>query len=370
MVNAMQTEQGTQIRMLLRSGQLLHIGVGPSAKASSKPAVHLDATQMEKHQASTLGLVSAFAAIYLIWGSTYLGIRYAIETIPPLLMMAARHFTAGIVLYGWLRLRGTSAPKWSHWRNAAVAGGFFFLGSHGSLAWAEQKVPSGLAALLCATLPLWIVLLSNFMGSKRDLSGRVIAGLLLGFAGVAILIGPAAVESEHGLSLIGAATVLLGAFLWAAGTMYTQGAKLPASTTLSSAMQMVAGGIILFLVSLATGEGRQFHFFAVTLKSAMALAYLMVFGSLVAFTAFTWLHKVSSPTRNSTYAYVNPVVAVFLGWLLAGEAVGARTLIATAIILSGVALVNRAGHGSVHPRQEGRERRMVRVGEHQCSAAD
>ena len=191
----MYSERGTQIRMLIRSGQLVDIGGKAEQRATPASATHV----------STASLVLAFAAIYLIWGSTYLAIRYAVETIPPLLMMAARHFTAGIALYAWLRLRGTPAPRRIHWRKAAIAGGFFFLGSHGTLAWAEQKVPSGLAALLCATLPLFIVVLSRFMGKTRDLSGKVIGGLVLGFVGVAVLIGPAALHANTGLSLFGAA---------------------------------------------------------------------------------------------------------------------------------------------------------------------
>ena len=344
--------------MLIRSGQLVDIGGKAEQRATPGSATRV----------SSASVVLAFAAIYLIWGSTYLAIRYAVETIPPLLMMAARHFTAGIALYAWLRFRGTPAPLRIHWRNAAIAGGFFFLGSHGTLAWAEQKVPSGLAALLCATLPLFIVVLAKFMGKKRDLSSKVIAGLVLGFVGVAVLIGPAALHADSALSLAGAAVVLLASLLWAVGTMYTQSAWLPSSPSLSSAMQMVTGGLLLLLVGLATGETREIHLSALTLKSVLALAYLTVFGSLVAFTAFTWLHKVSSPTRNSTYAYVNPVVAVFVGWLLAGEPVGFRTLAATAIILSGVALVNTAAPESTESKHNRID--SINFREEQCSAAD
>lgn len=360
----MYTEQGTQIRMLLREGHIVSIGGAPDRTLKSRKK-----TDSRQH-VSTASLVLAFAAIYLIWGSTYLAIRYAVESIPPLLMMAMRHFTAGTLLYAWLRFRGTPAPLKLHWRNAAIAGAFFFLGSHGTLAWAEQKVPSGLAALLCATLPLWIVALSPFMEKKRDLSRKVMAGLVLGFLGVAILIGPAALHSEGGLSLLGAAVVLLASLLWAVGTIYTQRAWLPSSSSLSSAMQMIAGGVLLCAVGLSTGEAGRLHLSAVTLKSAVALAYLTIFGSLVAFTAFTWLHKVSSATRNSTYAYVNPVVAVFVGWLFAGEAVGIRTLLATAIILSGVALVSTAGQGSAHEHASSEQDESVRsTGEPEYSSA-
>jgi drug/metabolite transporter (DMT)-like permease len=317
-----------QIRRLLRSGQVLEIG----------------GRSHDLGRVSTVNLALAFAAIYLIWGSTYLGIRYAVETIPPLLMMGMRHLVAGAVLYGWLRLSGAPAPLRVHWKHAAVAGSFFFLGSHGSLAWAEQRVPSGLAALLCATLPLWIVLLTKLKGDRRKLSGPAIAGLSLGFLGVAILIGPAALETGSRESLLYAAVVLIGALLWAIGTLFTQRACLPSSSTLSAAMQMLAGGAILCSVGLLAGE--RVHLSAITAKSGLSLAYLVVFGSIIAFSAFTWLHKVSSPTRNSTYAYVNPVVAVFVGWFLAGEAVNLRTVFAAAVIVASVALVNRSAHES------------------------
>ncbi|HEY1271991.1 MAG TPA: EamA family transporter [Terriglobales bacterium] len=329
----MLTASRAQIRSLLRRGEVIEIGGRPRKPSGPR----------------TLHLLLAFAAIYLIWGSTYLGIRYAVETIPPLLMMGTRHLAAGLMLYAWLRLRGTPAPLRMHWKGAAIAGGFFFLGSHGSLAWAEQRVPSGLAALLCATLPLWIVLMTRLRGEKRHLSAPVLGGLLLGFVGVAILIGPAALETGSRSSLLYAGVVLMGAFLWAIGTMYTQHATLPSSSSLSAAMQMIAGGVILWVAGLVTGE--RVHPAAITGKSVLSLAYLIIFGSLIAFTAFTWLHKVSSPTRNSTYAYVNPVVAVFVGWFFAGEEVGIRTIVATAIIVAGVALVNRGKEASPHERK-------------------
>lgn len=329
----MLSEQATQIRMLLRSGELADIGGkgGPSS------------TPVSQRAPRTLHLVLAFAAIYLIWGSTYLAIRFAVESIPPLLMMALRHLTAGLLLYGWVRLRGTPAPLGKHWKPAVIAGALFFLGGHGTLAWAEQQVPSGLAALLCATLPLWIVLLTRITGQKRNLGWTVVSGVVLGFLGVALLIGPAALHGGSGLNLLGFAMALLGALLWAVGTIYTQHVELPASTSISAAVQMIAGGATLALTSLLAGEFGRVHLSALTPKSVLSLVYLTIFGSLIAFSAFTWLHRVSSPTRNSTYAYVNPVVAVFLGWFLAGEAIGVRTLIATVIILAGVALVSRKG---------------------------
>jgi drug/metabolite transporter (DMT)-like permease len=283
-------------------------------------------------------IVLGFAAIYLIWGSTYLGIRYAVETIPPLLMMGMRHFVAGALVYCWVRRRGTPAPDLKQWGYAVITGVFLFLGGHGVLAWAELRVPSGLAALLSATLPLWTVVLSRLDGSERKLGVRAWAGLLLGFAGVALLIGPIAFGQR--VNLLAAAAVLSSALLWAVGTSYTRAVRMPASTALSAAMQMISGGTLLLIASLLAGESSPVHVASITARSVLCLAYLTVFGSIIAFTVYIWLLTVSSPSRISTYAYVNPVVAVLLGWAVAGEGLGVRTLVATAIILAGVGLVS------------------------------
>ena len=203
-----------------------------------------------------------------------------------------------------------------------------------------MKVPSGLAALLCAMLPLWTVLLAWIDRSERKLGTKVWIGLLLGFAGVAVLIGPDALRTHGSLDLLATFTVMFGSFAWAVGTAYSHSVKMPSSTVLSAAMQMTAGGASLYIASLLSGEMGRVHFAAMTLRSVGALAYLIVFGSIIAFTVFTWLVSVCPPSRVSTYAYVNPVVAVFLGWALAGEAIGVHTIVATAIILAGVALVS------------------------------
>jgi drug/metabolite transporter (DMT)-like permease len=322
------SDQPSQILALLRSGYRVEVG-GP---VLSQPKVE------KRRLSSRTQIVLGFAAIYLIWGSTYLGIRYAVETIPPLLMMGVRHFVAGALVYVWVRRRGTPAPDLRQWGYAVIAGVFLFLGGHGVLAWAEQKVPSGLAALLCATLPLWTVLLSRIDGSERKLDMRAWAGLLLGFAGVALLIGPSALGQHFDLLATGA--VLSSALLWAVGTSYTRAVRLPASTVLSAAMQMLSGGVMLLIMGLLAGESAKIHIASITARSALSLAYLIVFGSIIAFTVYIWLLTVSSPSRTSTYAYVNPVVAVLLGWAVAGEALGVRTLVATAVILGGVALVS------------------------------
>jgi drug/metabolite transporter (DMT)-like permease len=344
------SDQPSQILALLRSGDGVEIG----SPALSQPRVE------KPWLSSPAQIVLGFAAIYLIWGSTYLGIRYAVETIPPLLMMGVRHFVAGALVYAWVRLRGTPAPNLTQWGYAVIAGVFLFLGGHGVLAWAEQKVPSGLAALLCATLPLWTVLLARMDRSEGKLGIRAWAGLLLGFAGVALLIGPSALGRR--LDLLAAGAVLSSALLWAVGTSYTRAVRMPTSTVLSAAMQMVSGGAMLLIIGVLTGEAAQIQVAAITLRSLLSLAYLIVFGSIIAFTVYIWLLTVSPPSRISTYAYVNPVVAVLLGWAVAGEALGVRTLAATAIILAGVALV------STRRKQPSDVRQVVITIEEPCEA--
>jgi drug/metabolite transporter (DMT)-like permease len=302
---------------------------------------------------SSVQLALGFASIYLIWGSTYLGIRYAVETIPPLLMMALRHSIAGVIVYGWARSRGVEAPSRRQWGYAAVAGTILFLGGHGTLAWAEEKIPSGLAALLCATLPMWTVLIAWISRSERNFGARVWMGLLLGFAGVAILIGPDALRHGGSLDMLATLTAMFGAFSWAVGTIYSHGVKLPSSTILSAAMQMIAGGTSLYIASLLSGEMGHVHAASFTLRSTGALLYLIVFGSIIAFTVFTWLVTVTRPSLLSTYAYVNPVVAVFLGWMLANEPIGVHTIVATIVILAGVALVStRTPQNAEHKERE------------------
>lgn len=353
----MPDDNASNIRMLLRSGELADIG-GPGlcASVAEEPAANgasAHSSSSFKTPAasialpSTTGLIAAFAAVYLIWGSTYLAIRYAVETIPPLLMMGMRHVTAGTLLYGWARWRGAPAPRLREWFYPALIGTLLFLGGHGSLAWAEQRVPSGIAALLVATLPMWVVVLARVWGTERRLSGRSIGGLVLGFGGVAVLFGPDIWRHTGELSAIGASAILLGTFVWSAGTIYMRNVKMPSSPFLSAAMQMMAGGVSLMLAASISGETHGFHFAAVTGRSWLAFGYLVTFGSIIAFTAYTWLHMVAPPSRVSTYAYVNPVVAVLLGWALASEPIGLLTVVAMAVILAGVALVN-SGHKEEH----------------------
>lgn len=283
-------------------------------------------------------VVAAYAAVYIIWGSTYLAILFAIETLPPFLMASVRFLVAGGFLYTWTRLRGGERPLRAHWVAATIIGGFLLLGGNGAVVWAEQRVSSGMAALLIATLPLWMVLVDWLRPGGTRPTGRVILGLVVGFAGLVYLIGPddAGVES---VDRIGAAVLLFGSLSWAIGSIFARTAPRPRTPLLGTGMEMLAGGALLLVLGLAAGESPQVQLAAVSSRSALALLYLIVFGSLIGYTAYVWLLRVSTPARVSTYAYVNPVVAVFLGWALAGESLGARTLLGAAIIVGSVVII-------------------------------
>jgi drug/metabolite transporter (DMT)-like permease len=297
-----------------------------------------------------LRVAIALGAVYLIWGSTYLAIRFAIETIPPFLMAGARYLTAGALLYGWSRLRGAPRPSLAQWRPAAIIGALLLLLGNGGVVWAEQRLSSGLAALLISTEPLWIVLLVWQRDRAQRPGGRVIAGLLLGFIGLVLLVRPG--SSSGGLDPLGVAAVLIASLSWAWGSIYSQRAKLPASPLLSTAMQMLCGGGLLLLAGTLTGEPARFALAEVSTRSLLSLAYLVVFGAIIAFTAYVWLLRSASAVLVSTYAYVNPVVAVLLGWAFAGEPITRGTLIAAAVILTGVALISSAQGGKKEEERE------------------
>jgi drug/metabolite transporter (DMT)-like permease len=293
----------------------------------------------DDRRAPRLLVVAAFAAIYLVWGSTYLGIRYAIETLPPLLMAGTRFVLAGAILYAWVRLRGTPAPRAGHWPAAFTLGGLLLLGGNGAVSWAEQRVASGAAALIVATIPIWVALFEGLRPGGPRPGRRGAIGLLLGLGGVALLAGPGAAGSAERVDPLGAAVLMFAALSWTAGTLRAPRAHLPASKPMAIAMEMLAGGVLLIAAGLALGEGGRVDPAGVSLRSALALLYLVVFGSIVAFSAFIWLLGVCSAARVSTYAFVNPVVAVLLGWGLAGEPLGPRTLLASAVIVAAVALI-------------------------------
>jgi drug/metabolite transporter (DMT)-like permease len=292
---------------------------------------------------SRFALAVAFAIVYVIWGSTFLAILFAIQTLPPFLMASARFLVAGSLLYAWSRLvNGAAAPTLTNWRATAVVGVLLLLGGNGLLVWSEQRIPSGVAALLVGTVPCFMVLIDWLRPGGSRPTGLVIAGLFLGLLGLAWFVGPDALLGGGRADLIGAVVVVVGSFSWALGSVYSRHAATPPSPFLSTAMQMLGGGAALLVLSVMLGEPWAFDASGVSLRSALGLLYLVLFGSIVAFSAYIWLLRVSTPTRVSTYAYVNPVIAVILGWALAGEALTTRMIIAAAVIVSGVALITLA----------------------------
>jgi drug/metabolite transporter (DMT)-like permease len=303
--------------------------------------------------ASRSQILLAFASVYVLWGSTYLAIRIGVETIPPFLLAGIRHLTAGTMLFGWLRLRGAPAPEARHWKSAAIIGGLLLLGGNGLVTWAEQRVPSGLAALIVASVPIWMTVLHGIQNRERP-HGVLLLGLGIGLAGLAFLVAPGQFAGSNHVDPLGAAALLTAALLWAIGSLYSRRAALPSSTLLATGMEMVAGGAILLLVSAVTGEWRGISLAAISSRSLLALAYLIVAGSLLGFSAYIFLLGATTPARVSTYAFVNPVVAVFLGWAIASESVTPRTGIAAAAIVGAVAVIIRYG-GKQSRREIARE---------------
>lgn len=283
-----------------------------------------------------LGVLAAFAALYVIWGSTYLGIRFAIETMPPFTMAGIRFLLAGALLYGWSRARGATPATGPQWRTAAVVGALLLLGGNGGVTWAEQYIPSGVAALLVASTPMWMVVIDALRPQGTRPTVPVVLGLVLGLVGIVLLVGPSDLGGEP-VDGLGALAVAAGAFCWALGSIYQRGAPTAASTLLNVGMQMLAGGALLLLAGLALGE--RLDVAAVSTRSALALAYLVLVGAVVGYSAYVWLLKVSTPARVSTYAYVNPIVAVLLGWALAGEPMGPRVIAAGAAVVAAVAFI-------------------------------
>jgi drug/metabolite transporter (DMT)-like permease len=294
-------------------------------------------------QKATRGqIAAAFASIYIIWGSTYLAILYAVETIPPFLMAGARFLVSGGLLYLWSRYRGAPKPTRIHWRNAFVAGGFLLLGGNGAVVWAEQYVPSGLTALLVSILPFWLVIIEWVRAPRQRPKAAVLIGLILGFIGIIVLVGRGNVGGDGDVRPIGAVVLILGSLSWAIGSFWSRDAQLPTSGLLTTGMEMLGGGVLLVIVGLLTGELSGFDVHHVSRASAIGLVYLITFGSLLGFTSYIWLLDKVSPARLGTYAYVNPIVAVVLGWAIAGEKLSMRTGVAAAIVICAVALITTA----------------------------
>lgn len=269
----------------------------------------------------------AFAAIYLIWGSTYLAIQVGIETLPPFLMAGARFLLAGVPFYLWLRRRGYPAPTEEHWMSAILLGGLMMFGGNGLVTWSEQFVPSSVAAVLIATVPLWMTLLDRLAYGGAPLGLARVAGLLVGFTGVAILVAPSASEVDD-VNPVGAGALILAALLWGIGSLHSRRVPVPDSPLMAAAMQMIGGGAVLVVVGSSGGEWSQLDISQVSLASVLAMLYLVVFGSIVALSAYVFLLRVTAASAVSTYAFVNPVVAVLLGWTIAGERLGPRALVA------------------------------------------
>ena len=287
---------------------------------------------------SRIKLGLAFLAVYLIWGSTYLAIRFVVETIPPFFMAGTRFIIAGSILYILTMVRDAQAPTSVHWRDAFVVGGLLLLGGNGAVVWAEQWIPSGLTSLLIATTALWMVLLNSLRNRMKPSIGSIF-GLLLGFAGVALLVGEIENTDNNFMVIPAAAIVLLGAFLWACGSIYSRSAKTSSSQLQSPAMQMIAGGILLLSASLITGEWKLILLDKISLPSIFSWLYLIIFGSLVGFSSYIWLLKHANLSRVSTHAYVNPLVAVILGWTLVEEALTASNVLAAIIIILSVVVI-------------------------------
>lgn len=292
-------------------------------------------TTTKEHQ--TTKLLLAFTAIYFVWGSTYLAIRYAVESIPPLLMMGTRSLIAGIIIITWSWKRGDEKPKAEHFPSLLIIATSFFLVGHGLLAWAEQTVPSGLAALLVASEPAWIAVIESFVVQNYTLGMRGIIGLIVGFVGIALLVVPTGDFGTGNTDVIGAAAVIIGTLSWSGGAVYSRVAKLPSSPMMAAGFEITIGGVLLLLAGALFGEISELH--TVSLRSLLALLYLIIFGSVIAFTAYVWLLSRISATRISTHTYVNPVIAVLLGWLLADEPLTFLTLVAAAGIILSIYLV-------------------------------
>jgi drug/metabolite transporter (DMT)-like permease len=294
---------------------------------------------------SKVAIITAFAALYVIWGSTYLGIRFAIETIPPLLMAGARFFCAGIVMYAIAVAQGARRSSLAEWRTAFVIGACLLFCGNGGVTVAEQWVPSGLASLLVATVPIYIALLAWLTGSAPRPRPMVLVGLAGGFVGVGMLVGPALVAAPPGASRhagLGMLILLFGSFVWSIGSLYSRHSQIAedaASPFLSSAQTMLCGGALMLVAGFAAGEARDFHPSQLTALSIGAFVYLVVIGAIVGYTAYIWLLRHCDPAKVATYAYVNPVVAVLLGALFAGEKLSSRTALAAAVIVGSVAIV-------------------------------
>jgi drug/metabolite transporter (DMT)-like permease len=287
----------------------------------------------------TWKMLFAFAMIYFVWGSTFLAIRVGVREVPPFLLAGMRFLVAGLVLFLWMRAKGTRSPSRREWGAASLVAILIFVCDYGLLFWAEQRVPSGIAAVMLATIPVFMTMSEILILRTQRLSLRLVIALLIGIAGVAVLVSHTVDLGEAPIDHAGAAALLVAAVSWSVASALTRKMPLPSVKAMSSAAQMLTGGLLLLLTASLLGEFRGFHFTAVSRSAWLALAYLIVAGSIIAFTAYVWLLHHESPTKVATYAYVNPAVAVLVGYFLGGEAIGPRTITGTLLVLVSVVLI-------------------------------
>jgi drug/metabolite transporter (DMT)-like permease len=304
------------------------------------------------HRGPSSLLLVSFAAVYLLWGATFFAIRIGIESFPPLILAGLRHLSVGLVFYPIFRRVSGERPTLSQWRTTIITGVLLLLCGNGTVSWAEKIIPSGVAALLVATVTLWMVLVDWFRPGGTRPAPRVLVGLVLGFAGMALLVGPKHLGGSERISPIGALALVLASLAWAVGSIYSKHHPIPNSAMLGVAMQTIAGGTALLIVAGVSGEFRELHLGAVTLRSWLALGYLAVFGSALGFSAYVYILKHGAAAHVATYAFVNPVVALFLGWLLGGETLSLRTILASAVILTAVILVITMPHKDLAEAEE------------------
>jgi drug/metabolite transporter (DMT)-like permease len=295
----------------------------------------------------------ALLAIYIVWGSTYLGIRFAVESIPPFIMAGTRFLVSGLILYIWRRMAGDPMPTRRQWRSAIIVGLLLLLGGNGVVSWAEQHVASGIAALIVASIPLWVALIDALRphGIKPD--WKIVLGLLIGFGGIVLLVTASeSFGSVPRMSVAGVGALLLAAFLWSIGSIYGRDADMPQSSLLGTGIEMLGGAVGLFLAATLLGEWKALNVSTITIRSLLALAYLVLAGSLIGFTSYSWLLRNAPVSLVSTYAYVNPVVAIFLGAWLAGEVINAPIIVSALVIIASVVVINMSRKAQPHEQQE------------------
>jgi len=291
---------------------------------------------------SKLSIALALSAVYLFWGATYLAMKFAIQTIPPYLMAGTRFMIAGSILFAWELLRGARPPQLTHWKSAAGVGALLLLGGNGGVVWGEQTVPSGIAAVIVATVPLWMAAITWLRPGGKRPSLLVTCGLLLGFSGIVLLVKDSITRDTGTGNWLGYAVIISAALSWSLGSILSRDAKVPASPLMAIALQNLTGGLFCVLAGLLLGESANVHLDLISARSLLAFIYLIFFGSIIGFSAYIWLLSVADPTVVSTYAYVNPVIAVFLGWALAGEKLTLNDGLAAVVIISSVVMITLA----------------------------